>query len=187
MKNWRLFWKKKLEQQEYWQLCRDEKIGENTKFIFLSEWGNNGPCFGGSAVWIWSNDIMVLASYMLEINLREKICTDNDIDFDTTFDKKCVQLAKDIYSTSDGESKSYYLQFIKRLDDIVNNEFTLEKFTSWMNDYNKISCELSVLSDSVIIDNLPSAIELLETNEKNRLEDNSDMSLQDRFDSDCIC
>lgn len=176
MKKYFEYWKNRIaevQEREYQEFCRDSKPEEFSVFIFSSETTNNGPCFMSSGAWLWHTDINILASWVIEFQLRNIFsCCEEGREITDTLDVCGADYLAHIAATFKGDesgARSKVAALAKELDCMIYaGKLTIDKFKDWLNCLAELSVDMPVSVDYEIFDNISEAAVLLLKHEVER-------------------
>ncbi len=196
MKIYSEYWKKRILQvsgEGFDAFCRDEEVDDACTFAFVTETYNNGPCCMCAGVWLWSHDLNLLASWIIEFQMRMIFATcDEGKDIAETLDMTGTEYLHHIADASKGirgeDVRKKVAMLAEELATWIDcQKLTFDCFFAWIKKYETLSEDMPVLVTFDFLGNFDDAMVSLRAHEKNRAEDLEALDLEERFQIDCIC
>lgn len=188
------YWKEQITGKEalkYEWFCRDEEAKEHSAYMFCTETNNDGPCCMSAGAWRWSADINKLASWIIEVQLRNIFSrSDERKDIKDTLDRTGTEYLRFIADSRKGKRGEKVREEIcllaEELQRYINaGSLTFEVFNEWTTRCTGISEDMPVIVEFELFNGSDVAMELLREHEKNQFEDRENLNLCERFQADC--
>lgn len=120
-------------------ILRTEKINKDTYFAIVG----NYPTLpmGGGSIWIWSNDIKKLASYLCEFEMRMDFAFKFDLD-EKDFKQNFIKYVASYMKKNKDQDKQKWLEkfydWLVKFSDKLKGDITFEDLKNLLAEYNQI-------------------------------------------------
>lgn len=121
-------------------ILRTEKINKDTYFAIVGNYPTSMP-MGGASVWIWSNDIKKLASYLCEFEMRKDFAYKFDLD-ENDFNQSFIKYVASYMNKNKDHAKENWLakfyDWLVKFSDKLKGDITFEDLKNLLGEYNQI-------------------------------------------------
>ncbi len=190
--NWFEFWKQQIETKEYCECCRDDAIGNDTRYVFVYEMsGIGGDCSPAIGQWIWSNDKRQLLSFLVEGVMRVVLANSVDEQIENTLNFPFEEYARRLLDKCrDKYLKHAYLRAISIANEIYelidsDGDIIDDKIEQIVKKIERFSCKTDTWLELSFCRNKSSALRLVHSHEC--IDNYKKLTLNEIFSKDFLC
>ena len=142
-------------------IVTEEKINKDTYFALVGQLPKGVPMCGAS-IWVWSNDINKLASFIYQCEIRNNFALnanlqENDFEQDLT---DYILYTQNCFDIEQRERLTKYYDWINRFDKEIKSAISFGNLKNLIDDYNKLNIpDFDWEMDIRLFANLDEAIE----------------------------